>query len=87
VRRFRCRGGEQFVVQLEDGTTLVVPAWMLDPVLCARLVLQSCPRLTLESLREVLRLIELHTVSRTREVVSIDVSSNPSGERHEAIPS
>ena len=87
VRRFRCRGGEQFVVQLEDGTTLVVPVWMLDPVLCARLVIESCPRLTLESLREVFCLIELHAVSRTGHVVSTDDSLSPSGERHEEVPS
>lgn len=87
VRRFRCRGGEQFIVQLEDGTSLAVPAWMLDLVSCARLVLEPRPRLALESLREVRRLIELHTVSRAAGVVSIDVSSSPSGERHEETPS
>jgi hypothetical protein len=87
MRRFRRRGGEQFVVHLKDETTLAVPAWMLDPILCARLMVESRPRLAYESLRELRRLIVSHPLSRTGDVVSIDDSSSPSGERHEEFPS
>jgi hypothetical protein len=86
LRRSRCRGGEQFIIQLDDGTALAVPAWMLDPVFCERLVVEPRPRLGLEALRELRRLIEAHPVSRAVKGGSTDDSSSPSGERHEPIP-
>src|SRR3954452_25177962 len=71
LRRSRYRGGEQFVVQLDDGTALAVPAWMLDPLLCAGLIVEPRPRLSQGSLRVVRRLIDSHPLSRTAELVSI----------------
>ena len=60
---------------------------MLDPVFCERLVVEPRPRLGLEALRELRRLVEAHSVSLVEKVGSTDDSSSPSGERHEPIPS
>jgi hypothetical protein len=86
LRRSRYRGGEQFVIELDDRTAIAVPAGMLDPVFCERLVVEPRPRLGLEALRELRRLVESHSVSRAAKVGSTDDSSSPSGERHEPIP-
>jgi hypothetical protein len=87
LRRSRYRGGEEFVIELDDRTAIAVPAWMLDPVLCERLVVEPRLRLGLGALRELRRLVEAHSVSQAVQVGSTDDSSNPSGERHEPIPS
>jgi hypothetical protein len=86
LRRSRYRGGEEFVIELDDRTAIAVPAWMLDPVFCERLVVEPRPRLGLGALRELRRLVEAHSVSQAVKVGSTDDSSNPSGERHEPIP-
>jgi hypothetical protein len=87
LRRSRYRGGEQFVIQLDDGTTLAVPAWMLDPTFCARLVVEPRPRLELGALRQLRRLVEVHSGSRVAQAGSTGDPSSPSGERHGPIPS
>jgi hypothetical protein len=87
LRRSRYRGGEEFVIELDDRTAIAVPAWMLDPVSCERLVVEPRPRLGLAALRELRRLVEAHSVSQAVQVGSTDDSSNPSGERHEPIAS
>ena len=87
LRRSRYRGGEEFVIELDDRTAIAVPAWMLDPVSCERLVVEPRPRLGLAALRELRRLVEAHPVSRAGKVDSTDDSSNPSGGRHEPIAS
>jgi hypothetical protein len=87
LRRSRYRGGEEFVIELDDRTAIAVPAWMLDPVSCERLAVESFPRLGLAALRELRRLVEAHPVSQAMKVGSTDDSSSPSGERHEPIPS
>jgi hypothetical protein len=87
LRRSRSRGGEEFVVELDDRTAIAVPAWMLDPASCERLVVEPRPRLGLAALRELHRLVEAHPVSQAMRVGSTDDSSNPSGERHEPIAS
>jgi hypothetical protein len=87
LRRSRYRGGEEFVIELDDRTAIAVPAWMLDPVSCERLVVEPRPRLGLAALRELRRLVDPHSVSQAVEFDSTDDSSNPSGGRHEPIPS
>jgi hypothetical protein len=86
LRRSRFRGGEEFVIELDDQTTIAVPAWMLDSVSCERLVVEPRPRLGLGALRELCRLVDAHSVSAAVRVGSTDESSNPSGERHGPIP-
>jgi hypothetical protein len=85
LRRSRFRGGEEFVIELDDQTAIAVPAWMLDPVSCERLVVEPRPRLGLAALRELRRLVDTHSVSQLVRVGSTDDSSSPSGERHEPI--
>jgi hypothetical protein len=87
LRRSRYRGGEEFVIELDDRTAIAVPAWMLDPVSCERLVVEPRPGLALAALRELRRLVDAHSMSQAGKVGSTDGSSNPSGGRHEPIPS
>ena len=87
LRRSRYRGGEQFVVQLDDGTASQCPPGCSIHCSVRRLIVEPRPRLSLASLREVRRLIDSHPLSRTVELVSIGDSSSPSGELHEARPS
>jgi hypothetical protein len=87
LRRSRYRGGEEFVIEIDDQTAIAVPVWMLDPVFCERLVVEPRPRLGLAALRELRRLVEARSVSQVVQVGSTGGSSNPSGVRHEPSPS
>jgi hypothetical protein len=86
LRRSRYRGGEEFVIELDERTAIAVPGWMLDPVFCQQLVVETRPRLGLGALRDLRRLVDAHSVSRAAKIGSTGDFSIPSGERHEPIP-
>ncbi len=58
IRRFRRYVGDSVIVQMRNAVQLVVPVWMLDPVVCGQLRYGSEPRLSLAALLELRELLD-----------------------------
>jgi hypothetical protein len=82
VRRSRYRGDAHFIVELDDGTRLAVPGWMLDHVACGQLIDEPRARLAVTALRELRALVDTHRLPDAVIVVSADDVSNNPGDRH-----
>lgn len=59
MRRFRRCAADSLVVRvLEGGVQLAVPAWMLDPDFCQKLVDEPLPRVHVDALTELRQLLD-----------------------------
>ena len=77
MRALRRTGSEEIIVELPDRVRIAVPAWMLDPMLCAQLPQESRPRVALRALLELAGLIGLHRLPCAGNVSKSGPSSQP----------
>ena len=58
ARRFRQRAEDSYIVELNDGLLLAVPAWMLDAAACSAISVEVHPRIAVSALRGLCRLLD-----------------------------
>ena len=63
-------GSAILIVRFPDGLQLAVPEWMLSPQVCQRLTDQLEPRIAIEALEELRRLIDAQTLVFGRDAGS-----------------
>ena len=59
MRRFRRHTEDSFVIELNDGLLLAVPAWMLDAAVCSAMRVKAIPRVAVSALLNLHRLLEV----------------------------
>jgi hypothetical protein len=76
VRRFRRHTEESFVVELNDGLLLSVPAWMLDAAVCSAMRVEVRPRIAVSALLNLCRLLDaLPVFAAEGSAASVDSTS------------
>ena len=70
IRHLRRIGSAILIVRLPDGLQLAVPEWMLSPQACQHLTDQAEPRIAIEALEELRRLIDAQTLVFDRDAGS-----------------
>ena len=70
IRHLRRIGSAILIVRFPDGLQLAVPEWMLSPQVCQRLTDQLEPRIAIEALEELRRLIDAQTLVFGRDAGS-----------------
>ncbi|MBV9038090.1 MAG: hypothetical protein JO182_26620 [Acidobacteriaceae bacterium] len=76
IRHLR-RVEEQVIVKPPGKPSLTVPAWMLDPEFCSRLITEPVPRIAIAALLNLRRLIDDHDLPSTSR--DRDYAESPSG--------
>jgi len=81
------RRSDMLVAQLLDGTRRGIPAWMFDEVICATVRESSEPIVDIDSLLELIKLLELNgreiriardeRTSESKEACDVKVAVNP----------
>ena len=77
IRHLRRIGSAILIVRLPGGLQVAVPEWMLNPQACQHLTDQAEPRIAIEALEELRRLIEAQTLVSAETLV---VVQNPQQE-------
>jgi hypothetical protein len=76
VRRFRRHTEDSFVIELNDGLLLVVPAWMLDAAVCSGMRVEARPRIAVSALLDLCRMLDaLPMFAQERLAASVDSTS------------
>jgi hypothetical protein len=76
VRRFRRQSEDSYIVELSDGLTLAVPAWMLDAAACSALRREAHPRIAVSALLDLSRLLDaLPTFAAEGSMAAVDSTS------------
>jgi hypothetical protein len=70
IRHLRRIGSAILIVRLPDCVQLAVPEWMLSPQVCQHLTDQAEPRIAIEALEELRRLIDAQTFAFGRDADS-----------------
>jgi len=70
IRHLRRIGSAILIVRLPNGLQLAVPEWMLNPQACQHLTDQAEPRIAVEALEELRRLIDAQTLVFGRDAGS-----------------
>jgi len=58
LRRLRAHDAPSVVVQIGEDLRIVIPCWMLDEPFCQSLTLEERPRIGIEALRRLRRLVD-----------------------------
>ena len=61
IRRLRAREEPSVVVQIEDGLIIAIPCWMLDEPHCRTMPVEERPRLNIDGLVQLRKLIDRQT--------------------------
>ena len=75
IRHLRRIGSVILIVRFPDGLQLAIPEWMLSPHVCQHLTDQVEPRIAIEALEELRRLIDTQTLLADRDVCNCAESS------------
>src|SRR5664279_3010093 len=65
IRHLRRTDTVIFIVRLPGGSQIAVPDWMLDPQACARFTNEAEPRVSIDALFDLRRLIDAHGLEKT----------------------
>ena len=75
VRHLRRIGSAILIVRLPDGLQLAVPEWMLSQQVCQHLTDQLEPRIAIDALEELRRLVDSQTLALKRDAAGRAESS------------
>ena len=70
IRHLRRIGSAILIVRLPDGLQLAIPEWMLNPQACQHLTDQVEPRIAVEALEELRRLIDTQSLASDPDACS-----------------
>ena len=65
IRHLRRTESAILIIRLPGGVQVAVPDWMLDPQVCDRFTSEAEPRVSLDALFELRRLIDTHRLGET----------------------
>jgi hypothetical protein len=77
VRYLRRTESEVLIVRLPAGSLIAVPDWMLNSQVCERFTNEAEPRISIDALFDLRRLIDAHRVGKTPAARSC--AESPSG--------
>jgi hypothetical protein len=77
IRHLRKRDSEILIIRLPGGTQVAIPDWMLSPQVCDRFTNEAEPRISVDALFDLRRLIDAHDLRKAPKDHSC--AKSPSG--------
>jgi len=77
VRQLRKLDSEILIIRLPEGAQVAIPDWMLSPQVCDRFTNEAEPRISIDALFDLRRLIDAHDLRKAHEDHSC--AKSPSG--------